>query len=94
MLSSTAEDNKSGEKLNRIELGMKDVTTRLDLYRSLYWANQGLLNAVHALQEAETPTSSVSSQPLNQTLRRTQVIIEETRTVMNDILCEWVQRQE
>ncbi len=73
---------------------MKAANTRLDLYRSLYWANQGLLNAVRALHEAETHASQASSLLLNQNLRRTQRIIEETRTVMNHILSEWIERKE
>lgn len=77
-----------------LELEMKVATNRIDLYRSLYWANQGLLNAVHALREAETPVSSISIEQLNHELRRTQAIIEETRTVMNHILREWIERKE
>jgi hypothetical protein len=73
---------------------MKVASDRIDLYRSLYWANQGLLNAVHALHQAETPISSLSTEQLNHELRRTQAIIEETRTVMNHILREWIERKE
>ena len=73
---------------------MKVASDRIDLYRSLYWANQGLLNAVHALHQAETPISSLSTEQLNHELRRTQTIIEETRTVMNHILREWIERKE
>jgi hypothetical protein len=73
---------------------MKVASARIDLYRSLYWANQGLLNAVHALHQAEIPISSLSTEQLNHELRRTQAIIEETRTVMNHILREWIERKE
>jgi hypothetical protein len=73
---------------------MKVASDRIDLYRSLYWANQGLLNAVHALHQAETPISSLTTEQLNHELRRTQAIIEETRTVMNHILREWIERKE
>ncbi len=69
---------------------MHVASNSIDLYRSLYWANQGLLNAVHALHEAEIPVSSISSKVLNHKLRHTQAIIEETRMVMNDILSEWI----
>jgi len=71
---------------------MSAIPTRLDLYRSLYWANQGLLNAVRYLQEAEGPAASTTSKLLNHNLRRTQAMIEETRTLMNQILSEWVDR--
>ena len=73
---------------------MKVASDKLDLYRGLYWANQGLLNAVHALHQAEAPISSLSTKQLNHELRRTQAIIEETRTVMNHILREWIERKE
>jgi hypothetical protein len=78
----------------RLELEMKVASDRIDLYRSLYWANQGLLNAVNALHEAETPVSSISAKQLNHQLRRTQAIIQETRVVMNHILLEWIERKE
>jgi hypothetical protein len=73
---------------------MKTIQARVDLYRSLYWANQGLLNAVRALHEAEEPASLVSSTLVNHNLRRSQAIIEETRTVVNQILGEWIERKE
>lgn len=73
---------------------MKVASDRIDLYRSLYWANQGLLNAVNALYEAETPVSTISAKQLNHQLRRTQAIIQETRAVMNHILLEWIERKE
>lgn len=73
---------------------MNVASNRIELYRSLYWANQGLLNAVHALHQAETPVSSISAKQLNHQLRRTQAIIEETREVMNYILREWIERKE
>jgi hypothetical protein len=71
---------------------MKVARARLDLYRSLYWANQGLLQAVRSLQEAEMPTpSDPPSDLLKFNLRRTQSMIEETRTVMNEMLREWIE---
>jgi hypothetical protein len=71
---------------------MDIIATRLDLYRSLYWANQGLLQAVRSLQEAEMPRlSEPPSELLQFNLRRTQSMIEETRVLMNDILGEWVE---
>jgi len=73
---------------------MKAASDKIDLYRSLYWANQGLLNAAHALHQAEIPISSLSTEQLNHELRRTQKIIEETRMVMNHILREWIERKE
>jgi hypothetical protein len=73
---------------------MKVASDKIDLYRSLYWANQGLLNAVHALHQAEIPIASFATEQLNHELRRTQKIIEETRTVMNHILREWIERKE
>ena len=79
---------------NGAGIKMKVASDRIDLYCSLYWANQGLLNAVHALHKAETPVSSISAKQLNHELRRTQAIIEETREVMNHILYEWIERKE
>ncbi len=72
---------------------MKVSKTGLCLYRSLYWANQGLLQAVRALQDAERPASVPlpSADPLNDKLRRTQAMIEETRALMNRTLAEWIE---
>ena len=69
---------------------MKASKTGLRLYRSLYWANQGLLHAVRALQDAELPASALvpDSDSLNDKLRRTQAMIEETRDLMNRTLAE------
>jgi len=69
---------------------------RLGLYRSLYWANQGLLQAVRALEDAERPAPNLfpSSDILSAKLRRTQAMIEETRTLMNRALAEWVEWKE
>jgi hypothetical protein len=70
---------------------MKAGKGGLRLYRSLYWANQGLLQAVRALQEAELPPSALLpwTAELNDKLRRTQAMIEETRDLMNRTLTEW-----
>ncbi len=75
---------------------MKLVSSRLQLYRSLYWANQAMLSAVRHLQEAESPLpgASSSSHLLHHQLRRTKAMIEETRDLMNRTLGEWVERQE
>ena len=75
-------------------IDVKIASNRIDLYRGMYWANQGLLNAVHALHEVEGSSSSDSSKLLNHELRRTQAIIEETRIVMNHILSEWIEGKE
>lgn len=84
----------SAQVRNGAGIEMKVASDKIDLYRSLYWANQGLLNAVHALHQAEIPISSLSTEQLNHELRRTQKIIEETRMVMNHILREWIERKE
>lgn len=75
---------------------MKVSKTGLCLYRSLYWANQSLLQAVRALQDAERPASLplLSADPLNDKLRRTQEMIEETRAVINRALADWIERSE
>jgi len=73
---------------------MKASTTSLRVYRSLYWANQALLQAVHSLEELRSdPASPVirESLSLNDKLRRTQAMIEETRLVMNRNLAEWIE---
>ena len=78
---------------------MKVSETGLRVYRSLYWANQGLLQAVRALGEAEVDRQAASanlaaSALLNEKLRRTQAMIEETRLLMNHTLAEWVEPKE
>ena len=75
---------------------MKISKQLLGLYRGLYWANQGLLYAVRALQEAELPDSALlaTSGVLNGQLRRTQAMIEETRELMNRTLGESVSCKE
>ncbi len=76
---------------------MKVSKTGLRLYHSLYWANQGLLQAVRALEEVEVdqpselPPLAVSAM-LSDRLRRTQAMIEETRALMNRTLAEWIER--
>src|SRR5579864_3637033 len=87
-------DNHVGPGENGAGIEMKVASDRIDLYRSIYWANQGLLNAVHALHQAETPISSLATEQLNHELRRTQAIIEETRAIMNQILREWIEQKE
>ncbi len=75
---------------------MKVIATRLQLYRSLYWANQAMLAAIRYLEEAENPSpgSPSSSELLNHQLSRTKAMIQETRDLMNRTLGEWVERQE
>lgn len=82
---------------------MKVGKTRLSLYRSLYWANQGLLQAVRCLEELRgdpasrlLPESDLlpSSEKFDDKLRRTQVMIEETRLLMNRNLAEWIEPNE
>jgi hypothetical protein len=75
---------------------MKARKTRLCLLRGLYWANQGMLQAVRALQEAELPSSALlpMSDILNDELRRTQAMIEQTRNIMNHTLADWIERKE
>ncbi len=80
---------------------MKVSKTRLSIYRDLYWANQGLLNAVRALEQAEAearrdPVPCVLPQPpsILAELRRTRTMIEETRALMNRVLAEWIESKE
>jgi hypothetical protein len=80
---------------------MKASKTGLCVYRGVYWANQGLLNAVRALEQAEaearrTPETCAlpASSSIVAQLRRTQAMIEETREVMNRALAEWIERKE
>jgi hypothetical protein len=69
---------------------MKVSEMSLRVYRSLYWANQGLLHALAALQELEQePASPLPISPFNDKLHRTQAMIEETRALMNSNLAEW-----
>ncbi len=80
---------------------MKASKTRLSIYRGLYWANQGLLNAARALEQAEAearrdPVPCVLPQPpsLIAELRRARSMIEETRALMNRVLAEWIDQKE
>jgi hypothetical protein len=78
---------------------MKTSKTGLCLYRGLYWANQGLLQAFRALREVELdqePALSLlpASALLKDRLRRTQAMIEETRALMNRNLAEWIEPNE
>jgi len=69
---------------------MKVSEMSLRVYRSLYWANQGLLRAVAALQELDQElASALDVSQFSDKLRRTQVMIEETRSLMNSNLAEW-----
>jgi hypothetical protein len=80
---------------------MKASKTGLYVYRGVYWANQGLLNAIRALEQAEVEAGRAPAASLLPTslsiiaqLRRTQIMIEETRAVMNRILAEWIEQKE
>jgi hypothetical protein len=80
---------------------MKASKTGLCVYRGVYWANQGLLNAVRALEQAETEARRApemcalpASPSIVAQLRRTQAMIEETREIMNRVLAEWIERKE
>ncbi len=72
---------------------MKVAKRNLDLYRSLYWANQGLLHAVRALKEADVSPQPASAL-VKDKLRRAQAMIEETRTLINRSLAEWIEPNE
>jgi hypothetical protein len=80
---------------------MKASKTGLCVYRGVYWANQGLLNAVRALEQAEVEARRApetcappASSSIVAQLRRTQAMIEETREIMNRALAEWIEREE
>jgi hypothetical protein len=62
---------------------------KLDVFRHLYLANRGLLDAVEALAEL-----SKEAGPLRRRLRETQAMIEEARAWMNSDLAEWIDRDE
>jgi hypothetical protein len=53
----------------------------LRVYRNLYWANQGLIHALRALEELSREPELPSTK-----LREIQAIIEETRASMNHAL--------
>lgn len=67
---------------------MKGSDTGLRVYRCLYWANQGLLQAVRSLDELHVKSATAG---LRDQLRRTQVMIEETRQLMNRSLENWIE---
>jgi hypothetical protein len=78
---------------------MKVSKPNLALYRSLYWANQGLLHAVRALREFELDQEPAlplfpASTLLKDKLRRAQAMIEETRALMNRSLVDWMEPEE
>jgi hypothetical protein len=62
---------------------------KLDVYRYLYLANRGLLQAATALAELSKEPGFSRSR-----LRRTQAMIEETRAWMNSDLAEWIEQHE
>lgn len=77
---------------------MKASKMSLRVYRSLYWANQGLLQAIRSLEELHGDPEEMESCPepelLHDRLRRTQAMIEETRLLMNRSLGEWCEIKE
>lgn len=62
---------------------------KLDVYRYLYLANRGLLQAARALGELSKEPGLSRSR-----LRRTQAMIEEIRAWMNSDLAEWIEQHE
>jgi hypothetical protein len=74
---------------------MKSSKTRLGLYRGLYWANQGMLQAVRALEGVKKePCPDPPCDLLDEDLRRTQAMIENTRALMNRVLADWIGQRE
>ncbi len=61
----------------------------LRIYRNLYWANRGLLQAINALAELSNEPGLSRSR-----LRHTQAMIEETRAWMNSDLAECIEQHE
>lgn len=70
---------------------MKVSKLNLRVYRSLYWANQALLQAVLGeVEPGNVPSALPRTQDsLEDRLRRIQAMIEETRVLMNRNLAEW-----
>lgn len=61
----------------------------LRVYRSLYWANQGLIYAAQAIEDLSC------EQGLPQTkLQEFQALIEETRASMNSLISERIDQHE
>jgi hypothetical protein len=74
---------------------MKSSKIRLGLYRGLYWANQGMLQAVRALDDVKNePSPDPPCDLLDEDLRRAQAMIENTRALMNRVLADWIGRRE
>ena len=62
---------------------------RLDVYRKLYLANQGILQAVHALRDLScTPGCN------KRVLREIQLALEENRALMSRSLAEVIEQNE
>ena len=70
---------------------MKIIASQLRAYRCLYWANQGLLQAVRALKELDAERASSEKR---EALHRTQAMIERTRNLMNRKMSDWVSELE
>jgi hypothetical protein len=62
---------------------------KLHVYRYLYLANRGLIEAVSALGELSRERAFHRVQ-----LRQTQAMIEEARAWMNSDLAEWIDQHE
>jgi len=62
---------------------------RLDIYRKLYLANQGILQAVHALHDlSRAPGCS------KRVLQEIQLALEENRALMNRSIAEVIEQKE
>lgn len=62
---------------------------KLRVYRSLYWANQGLIHAARALEELSKDPDLPQAQ-----LQEMRATIEETRATMNSALAERIDQHE
>ena len=62
---------------------------KLRVYRSLYWANQGLIHAARTLEELSKDPDLPQAQ-----LQEMRATIEETRATMNSALAERIDQHE
>lgn len=62
---------------------------KLEIYRKLYLANRGLLQAVHALSDLRRDPAFRDGR-----INRIQMMIEETRALMNRVLAEQIEERE
>ncbi|MBZ5509190.1 MAG: hypothetical protein LAO78_27330 [Acidobacteriia bacterium] len=69
-------------------MGMKVSKKKsVRVYRSLYWANQGLIHAVNALGDLCQEPSLPHKQ-----LRQAREMIEDARMLINGELVEWLEQ--